>query len=83
MTEYDLLKFDLPDPSIDPEQFVEALYAAGCDDATVGIGQHGRIALNFTREALSATEAVTSAMADEESHSRSETRRSHPWTLSV
>jgi hypothetical protein len=65
MTEYDfLLKFDLSDPSIDPEQFVEALYEAGCDDATVGIGQHGRIALNFTREALSANEAVSSAIAD-------------------
>ena len=65
MTEYDfLLKFELPDPSVDAEQFIESLYEAGCDDATVGIGQHGRIALNFTREAPSAAEAVTSAIAD-------------------
>lgn len=65
MTEYDfLLKFDLPGPDGDPEEFVDALYEAGCDDATVGIGQHGRVALNFTREAASAVEAVSSAIAD-------------------
>ncbi len=65
MTDYDfLLKFELPDSSIDPEQFVELLYEAGCDDAAVGIGQYGRIGLNFTRQALSATEAVASAIAD-------------------
>lgn len=65
MNEYDfLLKFDLPDPSIDPEHFVDALYAAGCDDATVGIGQHGRVALNFTRQAVCANDAVSSAIAD-------------------
>lgn len=65
MTEYDfLLRFDLPDPSVNPERFVESLYEAGCDDATVGIGQHGRIALSFTRGAPSATEAVASAIAD-------------------
>jgi hypothetical protein len=65
MTEYDfLLKFDLPDPNVDPAEFVEALYEAGCDDATVGIGQQGRVALSFTREANSATEAVSSAISD-------------------
>ena len=65
MTEYDfVLKFDLPDHDADPEQFVDALYEAGCDDATVGIGQNGRVALNFIREAPSAFDAVTSAMSD-------------------
>lgn len=65
MIEYDfLLKFDLPDPEADPEKFINLLYEAGCDDATVGMGQHGRIALNFTREAISALEAVSSAIAD-------------------
>ena len=65
MTEYDfLLKFDLPDPDVDPEEFVDALYEAGCDDATVGIGQHGRVSLKFTRAAASAIEAVSSAIAD-------------------
>jgi predicted DNA-binding transcriptional regulator AlpA len=65
MIEYDfLLKFDLPDSDSEPEQFVEALHEVGCGDATVGIGQHGRIALSFTREATSALDAVSSAIAD-------------------
>lgn len=65
MTEYDfLLKFDLPDPDVDPQIFVDALYEAGCDDATVGSGQLGRVALNFTREAATAADAVSSAIAD-------------------
>ncbi len=55
MTEYDfLLRFDLPDPSVNPERFVESLYEAGCDDATVGIGQHGRIALSFRLDDVTA-----------------------------
>ncbi len=65
MTEFDfLLKFDLPDPETDPNKFVEALYDSGCDDATIGIGQHGRIALNFTRADTTALDAVASAIAD-------------------
>jgi len=65
MKEYDfILKFDLPDPAADPDQYVDALYEAGCDDANVGIGQKGRIALDFTREASSALNAVSSAIAD-------------------
>lgn len=65
MTEYDfLLKFDLADPEADPEKFVNALYEAGCDDATVGVGRHGHIALSFTREAMTALEAVSSAIVD-------------------
>lgn len=65
MNEFDfVLKFDLPDTEADPEKFINALYEAGCDDAAIGIGQHGRVALNFTREAASALEAVASAIAD-------------------
>lgn len=65
MNEFDfVLKFDLPDAEIDPEKFVDALYEAGCDDAIVGTGQRGRVALNFTREAASALDAVASAIAD-------------------
>jgi len=65
MKEYDfILKFDLPDHAADPDQYVDALYEAGCDDANVGIGQKGRIALDFTREASSALNAVSSAIAD-------------------
>ncbi|ADE11378.1 regulatory protein [Sideroxydans lithotrophicus] len=65
MKEYDFeLKFSLPSPDADPEQFVNALYEAGCDDATVGLGLKGRVALSFTREAPSAQDAVASAIAD-------------------
>ncbi len=65
MKEYDFtIKFDLPDPEEDPEHYVDALYEAGCSDASVGIGQVGRIGLNFIREADSAFEAVSSAIAD-------------------
>ena len=34
---------------------------AGCDDATIGIGLRGRIALDFAREADTAREAIVSA----------------------
>lgn len=65
MTEYEfILKFRLPDADVDPERFVGPLMEAGCDDATIGIGQRGRIALDFTRTAASAMEAVVSAIAD-------------------
>lgn len=63
MSEYEFtLKFRLPDVNADPEQFIDALAEAGCDDATVGIGQQGRIALGFTREAANALEAIVSAV---------------------
>ncbi|MCW8840367.1 MAG: DNA-binding protein, partial [Gammaproteobacteria bacterium] len=63
MNEYDFtLKFSLPDVDASPEAYVDALIAAGCDDALIGIGQQGRVALNFTREAGSAMEAVQSAI---------------------
>lgn len=65
MKEYDFtLKFALRDGNADAEAFVEKLSDAGCDDALVGIGQRGRIALNFTRQASSALEAVTTAVSD-------------------
>jgi predicted DNA-binding transcriptional regulator AlpA len=48
----------------DPAALVERLGAAGCDDALVGTGQTGRLALEFTREALSAEEALVTALAD-------------------
>ena len=58
------LKFALSDPNADPETVVEALQEQGCDDALVGIGKRGRIALDFSREAESAEHAVASAIAD-------------------
>lgn len=63
MSEYEFtLKFRLPDVDADPEQFIDALAEAGCDDAAIGIGQRGRIALDFTREANTALDAIASAV---------------------
>ena len=56
------LKFRLPGASRDAELFIERLAEAGCTDALVGIGQSGRIAFHFTRDANSAFEAVLSAV---------------------
>jgi hypothetical protein len=62
MKEYDFtLKFSIPNAS-DMEQLVERLGSAGCDDALVGTGQTGRLALHFTREAESAIAALKSAI---------------------
>lgn len=58
------LKYQLAENDCDPEALVERLGEAGCDDALVGIGQSGRLALEFTREANRAKEAVRSALAD-------------------
>ena len=58
------LKYQLADDDRDADALVERLGEAGCDDALVGIGQRGRLALEFTREAADAEEAVRSALAD-------------------
>ena len=58
------LKFRLPVDGRDMDAFVERLGECGCDDALVGIGQPGRMALQFSREAPSASEAILSAIAD-------------------
>lgn len=63
--EFDLI-YALPHGQTDPELHLDALYEAGCDDALIGTGVDGRIALAFTREAASAEEAVKSAKADVE-----------------
>ncbi len=65
MMEYDFtLKFRLPADSPSADELVERLGEAGCDDALAGIGQPGRIALDFSREADSAQAAIFSALAD-------------------
>lgn len=65
MNEYQFtLKFALRDSAANLDELVERLGEAGCTDALVGIGQPGRIGLDFTREAKSASEAVMSALAD-------------------
>lgn len=58
------LKYQLADGDRNPDLLVERLGEAGCDDALVGIGQPGRLALEFSREAESADAAVRSALAD-------------------
>jgi hypothetical protein len=58
------LRFKIPADSLDVEEVVERLGEAGCDDALVGIGHPGRIALKFTREARSAKQAILSALED-------------------
>jgi len=58
------LKYQLSEEDSDHDDIVERLGAAGCDDALVGVGQPGRIALEFTREAENAEAALVSALAD-------------------
>lgn len=58
------LKYQLADCDSDLDVLVERLGAAGCDDALAGVGQPGRLALEFSREASSAEEAVRTALAD-------------------
>ena len=58
------LKYQLSAQDSDHKQLVERLGAAGCDDALVGIGHPGQIALEFIRDAQSAEVALISALAD-------------------
>ncbi len=58
------LKFKLPDTGHDANDVIESLAAAGCDDALVGVGVPGKIALDFTRSAESAESAILSALSD-------------------
>jgi len=59
-----ILKFRLPTSDSAPAEWLDALFEAGCDDATVGVGKNGSIALDFSRDAPSAEEAVRSAIHD-------------------
>jgi predicted DNA-binding transcriptional regulator AlpA len=58
------LKYQLDEHDCNLDSLVERLGAAGCDDALVGVGQPGRLALEFSRESDSAKEAVRTALAD-------------------
>ena len=58
------LRYKLADNDQEPDALVERLAEAGCDDALVGIGQPGYLALEFTREAPNALEAFRTALAD-------------------
>jgi predicted DNA-binding transcriptional regulator AlpA len=58
------LKYQLSEDDCNQDEIVERLGAAGCDDALVGIGQPGRLALEFTRAAASAREALLGALGN-------------------
>lgn len=58
------LKYQLPSHDTDMDVLVERLAEEGCTDALVGVGQPGRLALEFVREAPSAAEAMVSAQED-------------------
>lgn len=58
------LKFMLAPQDANADELVERLGEAGCNDALVGIGQTGRLALDFTREANSAKQAIFSALEE-------------------
>ena len=65
MGEYEFrLKFELQDQNIDPSIYIDKLYESGCDDALIGIGKKGYIALDFIRESETAYLAVSSAIKD-------------------
>jgi hypothetical protein len=65
MNKYDFtLRFTLPSSESDMDDVADRLYGGGCDDALIGIGRPGSVALDFTRESTSAHEAVMSAIAD-------------------
>lgn len=56
------LKFKLPNECGDHDVLLDRLADAGCTDALIGIGQPGRIGLDFCREARAAEEAIVSAI---------------------
>ena len=58
------LKYALPLAKADMDALVERLGAQRCTDATVGLGQPGRLALEFTRSASNGHVALQSAMTD-------------------
>ena len=58
------LNYELTSVESGIDALVERLVEEGCDDALVGVGQPGRLALEFTREARSADDAVESAIED-------------------
>jgi hypothetical protein len=57
-----VLTFRLASADANPDVFLDALFEAGCDDATVGTGRPGMIGIQFAREASSAEEAMTTAI---------------------
>lgn len=58
------LKFAVPVRTAQPDDWIDRLAEAGCDDALIGTGIPGRLALDFDRVATDADSALRSAVAD-------------------
>jgi hypothetical protein len=58
------LNYELTSDESDMDALVERLAEEGCDDALVGVGQPGRLALEFVREAPTAHDAIEGAIED-------------------
>ncbi|MEX2499759.1 MAG: DNA-binding protein [Wenzhouxiangellaceae bacterium] len=58
------LKFAVPVRTTEPDDWIDGLAETGCDDALVGTGTPGRLALEFDRTASDADSAMRSAVAD-------------------
>ncbi len=58
-----ILRVTLPTEMQDDE-IVERLGSVGCNDALVGLGVKGKIALHFIRSANTVKEAISSAIED-------------------
>lgn len=80
MTDFNFeLIFKLTDGE-NPENYIDALYDAGCDDATLSTGAPGYIGLKFTRESDNVIDAVTSAIENvKEAISHAELERAEPF----
>lgn len=62
--EFDFLMRLRIDANADLSEVIERLAEAGCDDAVVGVGRPGRVALEFIRNASSVQDAIRSALLD-------------------
>jgi hypothetical protein len=58
------LQFQLPSVDNDMDLLLERLGEEGCNDALVGVGQPGRVTLEFVRDGASAAEAMMTASED-------------------
>lgn len=57
------LLYKLGPQEADHDALVERMFSAGCGDALVGLGRPGHMALDFTRDGATASDAVASARA--------------------
>lgn len=58
------LTYQLPSDDNDMDAIMDCWAEEGCDDALVGVGQPGRLALEFVREAPSVHDAIKGAKED-------------------